>query len=356
MTLKPTLVIALLIILAGVSFGQTPIVKATTSCRLTRSSFPIIGGLRLGDPVAKLRALYPDLQEIAGAPPGNLARGFIVREPRNDVQGLLAGYSATDALGTYAIRFAAQKWSSPEEALKQVIDGIGVEIPKSAWGFYRDDDDGSDVVMIYCDGFIVRASLSDSADPTDKGFSFIVMDSALSRGQTGGRIPSLGRSINIPVIRSTNNQPYAFPANNSEFKVTFPSTPSVRTISSDYGTVEEATVATRDSTLRAEYGIMSEEQRVAAKTGSDEVLQQGGLQAARTFGYSNATVSVTNTPLGRKIVIRGYKTIQGVPVLIEHHGYYGDRTIITLIVAAKSSEFPTESVSKFLRSVKRESR
>lgn len=356
MTLKPTLVFALLILLAGVSFGQTPIVKATTSCRLTRSSLPIIGGLRLGDPVAKLRAVYPDVQAMAGTPPGNLARGFVVREPRNDVDGLLAGYSATDALGTYAIRFAAQKWSSPEEALKQVIDGIGVQIPKSAWGLYRDDDDGSDVIMISCDGFVIRASVSERVDPTEKGFTFIVMDSALSRGQTQGKIPGLGRSVSIPVIRSANNQPFAFPASNSEFKVTFPSTPSIRTVSSDYGTVEEATAATTDSTLRAEYGIMSEEQRVAAKTGSDEVLRQGGLQAARTFGYSNATVSVTNTQLGRKVVVRGYKTLQGIPVLIEHHGYYGDRTIMTLIVASKSSEFPTLSISEFLRSVKRERR
>lgn len=146
---------------------------------------------------------------------------------------------------------------------------------------------------------------------------------------------------------------YRYAPEGCEFEVTFPSKPTFRKVQMEAALEEEATLTTVDSMLRTEYATLSEKDFRAYQMASDSEIRAVFLSLGKESGYSSISVAVENSKLGREVVLRGYKTIQGVSVLYEHIMYFGKYSAITLVVMAPSKSFPTSDITAFQNSVKR---
>ncbi len=51
--------------------------------------------------------------------------------------------------------------------------------------------------------------------------------------------------------------------------------------------------------------------------------------------------------------LRGYKSFDGVSIIYEHTVYYGRNSMITIITGCKAVDFPTNIITKFVKSLKR---
>ena len=144
---------------------------------------------------------------------------------------------------------------------------------------------------------------------------------------------------------------YVYAPKGSEFKVTFPANPKIEVAKTATTTGEWATVTTAAWMLRAEYNVMSETSLKGAKNSTDDDLRDSMLEIARNNNYAKPTVTVSRTPLGRKVVMTGFTAIGGVTFRIEHQSYMGTRTIMGLIVMARPSVFQTRPIQNFYNSI-----
>ena len=148
----------------------------------------------------------------------------------------------------------------------------------------------------------------------------------------------------------------------SEFSIEFPSKPTrniIKYIGIDNvaGEAISYQLITNDSVLKAEFAPSEGPQSFNAMTDQkikDQMLSymvQNGLHGSHVYlehkgslriGHGRGTKFISHN--GKKIA----STYQSVV-------YYGNNSILILYVAAKSSDFPTDTISKFLNSVKIES-
>ena len=152
-------------------------------------------------------------------------------------------------------------------------------------------------------------------------------------------------------MRVTSN---IFPQDNPEYTVEFPKNPTLKTIQTEIGSVKQADFVSDDSSIfRAEYGSATPEQTDAIKNASEEQLTQVGISLGKMVGYTGVTVTSGKSNLGTYIKLRGYKMINGSSYVIEHLMYYGKRSIMTIVTAAKATDYPTQNINDFIRSLKR---
>lgn len=131
----------------------------------------------------------------------------------------------------------------------------------------------------------------------------------------------------------------AFRPNACEYGVSFPSPPTIGTVSGAGGTFVQANAISGETALRAE---------CVAGTTSVEWAIEAARQLATADGLTGWTVALLSD---NAIEMRGYKTVDGRPVTYVHRTYLGAFSILAVRVGSESRVFPTDAASRFLASV-----
>jgi hypothetical protein len=146
----------------------------------------------------------------------------------------------------------------------------------------------------------------------------------------------------------------------SEFAVTFPAAPKEQTISFTGidgidASALAAELATRDGFLKAEFVPISDP-KVLDAMGDDEVRKRA-LEYARHNGLKVSHAVVDRKDGLRVVTVRGTKilTSEGREIAVTYLNkvYYGRRTMLTIYTGAPSASFPTESITRFLASIRK---
>jgi hypothetical protein len=90
-----------------------------------------------------------------------------------------------------------------------------------------------------------------------------------------------------------------------------------------------------------------------AEINSKEFLQQHIVAYAESNGLQNPEYHYGENELGKYVHVRGFKTIDGVPVTYEAYTYVGDTSFVSLYADGASSSYPQNPVHSFFKSLRR---
>ena len=152
----------------------------------------------------------------------------------------------------------------------------------------------------------------------------------------------------------TKSANYTFPEPDSEFVVSFPEKPVVKTLFSDAGSSLQAELYLGNlSFLRAESQRMTDAVIKRLHEADDSELAKVPLDYAANIALKNPTVVVTRTEFGRCAKLRGYAKVNDTAIYYEVYFYVGKTDVIGLYVAAPSGQYPTPAILRFLNSLRR---
>ena len=152
----------------------------------------------------------------------------------------------------------------------------------------------------------------------------------------------------------------AFAPRFSEFVVTFPAKPKEQIVSFT-GTdgidadAISAELATRDGFLKAEFLAIADSRPIDAM--SDDEVRKRALEYARHNGLKVSHAVVERVGGMRVATIRGTKILSSegrdIAVTYMNKVYYGRRTLLTIYTGAPSASYPTDTITRFLASVRK---
>lgn len=354
--------IALLFLIFGLyvcpTLGQdsVKIIKDSSQpCLLTKATLTAVGNLKLGSSISELKKEYPELRASDASPFPNTT-AYLTVSPFPNISNILLVFSTGNKLVSYTLVYSSQQWISIEEPFKQAATSVKITVSKNLWTIWSEND--KETITVTCKDFALISTLSPLKNAQTGGaklkrFLFTVSDKSLAEGFTGQTQSNNQRSQNVPKITADGSS-NVFPQANSEFTVEFPQKPTIKTVQSEMGPVEQANYVTDDYNIfRAEYGTATAEQLSVMHNATEEQLLQIGMALGKLVGYTGSTVTSGKTNLGTYIKLRGYKIIDGVSYLIEHIMYYGKRSIMTVVTGAKATNYPTTKIYNFINSLKK---
>lgn len=336
--------------------GSVKIIKKSTQpCLLAKATLPTIGNLKLGSPLSELKKEYPELQ-VADASPFPNTTAYVTVSPFPNISNLLLIFSTGNKLVSYTLVYPSQQWISIEEPFKQAVKSVKLTVSNNLWTIRSENN--KETITVECKDFALISTLSplksaQTGGDNLKRFLFTVSDKLLTEGFTGQTQSNNRGNQRIPPIIADRSSNF-FPLANSEFTVEFPQKPTIKTVQSEMGPVEQANYVSDDNNLfRAEYGTATAEQLSIMHNATEEQLSQMGITVGKLVGYTGSTVTSGKTNLGTYIKLRGYKMINGVSYLIEHIMYYGKRSIMTVVTGAKATDYPSTKINNFKNSLKK---
>lgn len=324
-------------------------------CLLTKAALPVTGGLKLGSAFSELKKDYPELSAVDTSPMPNTT-AYLTISPFSDISHLLLVFSSENKLVSYTLVYPSQKWASIEMPFKQAMTSLKLSVARSSWTIWSENE--KETITVTCKDFGLVSTLSplknnQTANTKLKRFLFSVSDKSVLNGFAENKQSNDQRRQTVPKI-TVDSSSTIFPQANSEFTVEFPQKPTIKTVQSEMGTVQQADYVSDDYNIfRAEYGSATTEQLSAVHNSTEEKRSQVGIAIGKMVGYSGITVTSGKTNLGTYIKIRGYKVIEGNSYLIEHLMYYGKRSIMTVVTGAKATDYPTKNINSFIYSLKK---
>jgi len=349
--MKKHILLLYLLLVVSISsiFGQQPAIKAKTPCLLAKSNLSSISDISLGADYSALKKVYAEMIPATSSPFANTT-AYYIQNPLSNVSLIAVMFSTNNKLVAYSVYYQPQQWNSIEEPTEKLIDSLKLAIPKTMWDFWKEN--GKESITVECKDFGLYTSLKQEKDKEKKVFLFTVIDKAFARKATTEPKLISPKKLSIPAITSSNNSSYLFPQKSSEYTVEFPEKPTFKTLYTEAGTAEQATVITNDSVLRVEYGTLTAQQINGVVNSSEDQFNQVGLSIGKMVGYTGTSVSSGKTALGRYLKIRGYKITEGSSTLVEHLIYYGKNSVITLVTASKAENYPTKTITTFIETLK----
>jgi hypothetical protein len=152
---------------------------------------------------------------------------------------------------------------------------------------------------------------------------------------------------NASYIQAAQTTAYRYQVPGCEFAVTFPSAPTMLpgVIPVDGERFEQAFVVTATEHLSAECALTSK-----PPTQGLAILVLGARigPLGLNLDVKNTTIDVTSAKVVR---LRGYKTISGQAITFEFEIHLGKTSMLSLVAAAGSSDYPTAGVSEFFSSL-----
>ena len=141
-------------------------------------------------------------------------------------------------------------------------------------------------------------------------------------------------------------QEYVYSPNNCLFEVTFSEKPEITKVSNAAAEYKQAELVAENSFFRMECIDIALESPVAEIKTSLEMLGSAD-------GLKNVSI-ISDLKNNRYISLkmRGYKNIAEIPTTYSVYAYYKNKSLLFLTVASKSENYPTNSISNFLSSVK----
>jgi len=155
-------------------------------------------------------------------------------------------------------------------------------------------------------------------------------------------------------LRST---PYVYSPDGCEYSVTFPDMPRLtngfQPGMGDYVQAQYENVGRAGEYyfLRAECVPISRE--IATRMGNKEILQQQIVAYAVSNGIQNPEYGYEEDALGKHVHVRGFKTIDSVPVTYKGYMYVGSRSFANLSAGGPSASYPQQGVHEFFSSLRR---
>jgi hypothetical protein len=322
---------------------------STQPCLLMKANSKVVGGLKLGSSLSSLKNEYPELRVTEPSPIPNTT-AYLAASPFSGISNLLLVFSNKNALVSYTLVYPSQQWNSIEIPFKQAITSLSIPVSKDSWTIWSENEKES--ITVNCKDFALISTLSpvknDRGRTGQKRFLLSVSDKSVVDNFTENK-------------QANNSKPQVdvtaklFPQNNSEFIVEFPQKPTIKTVQSEMGSVEQADYVSDDYCIfRAEYGNATTEQLSAIHNATEVQRSQVGMSIGKMVGYTAISVTSGKTNLGTYVKLRGYKLIKGDSYLIEHLMYYGKRSIMTIVTGAKATDYPTPQIDSFINSLKKE--
>ena len=332
------------------SQDSAKIVKESTEpCRLSKADLPVRAGIKLGASVAEMRKVFPAMAESSRSPfRGTTA--FTVKSAISNISLIVLAFSQHDSLVGYSLYYEPKKWKSIDEPFKRASNEMGIVFPRESQTLWLKGKD--ETITVDCSDFASVSRFGPlSEDPAgvspERTFFFSIADNS-----TLGSVPKRSDSTDVKV--QPQDKPFSFPAEPAEYTITFPGRPTIKTIETETGPVDQATLVLPDgSGLRAEYGPASPETLATMAGLPDQKLRDMGLMIGKTAGYILTTSSVGRTELGLILIVKGNKVLNGRSVNFEHRIFYGKRSIMTVITSGSTSEYSTKQMLEFLDSLKR---
>lgn len=340
------------------SFAQDSVKTTKDSsqpCLLTKATLSVSGNLKLGSSLSELKKEYPELRATDTSPVPN-TKAYLTVSPFSNISHLLLVFSPENKLVSYTLVYPSQQWTSIEVPFKQAMTSLKLAISRNSWTIWSEKE--KETITITCKDFALISTLSSLKNgqinnAKSKRFLFSVSDKSVVDSFTGNTQSNSQGRQNVPktLVDSNSN---IFPQANSEFIVEFPQKPTIKTVQSEIGLVEQANYVSDDySIFRAEYGTATADQLSTIHNATEEQLSQVGMALGKIVGYIGITVTSGKTNLGTYIKLRGYKIINSVSYLIEHLMYYGKCSIMTVVTGAKATDYPTTKIHNFINSLKK---
>ncbi len=151
--------------------------------------------------------------------------------------------------------------------------------------------------------------------------------------------------------------PYVYSPDGCEYTVTFPGMPRLangfQPGMGDYVQAQYENVGRAGGYyfVRAECIAIGKE--IAARMNNKDILKQQIVAYAVSNGVQNAEYGYEEDGLGKHVHVRGFKTIDGVPVTFAAKMYVGSRSFASLAAGGPSASYPRQGVYEFFRSLKR---
>jgi hypothetical protein len=152
-------------------------------------------------------------------------------------------------------------------------------------------------------------------------------------------------------------QPFKFQPDGCELYVYFPKRPVITEITAETTTGQRIIITRAELIfLDAGYFIRAEftpKLPNSLNFSSDKSLTDGAIDYTKNDGWTAPTVLVENTKIGKMVSIRGYKTLQGIPITFENKIFYGEKSVMSLYSGGPSKTYPGSFVVPFFRSIDR---
>lgn len=323
---------------------------STQPCLLTKVNLSVVGKLKLGSNLSDLKTEYPELRATESSPIQNTT-AYLTNSPFSNISHILLVFSSENKLVSFTLVYSSQKWTSIETAFNEATNSLRITVPKNSLTVWLEGK--KDTITVDCKDFAIISTLNpikvESINSVQlKRFTFTISDKSVINNFTENT-QTQDKSKN-----KTENNSKIFPQYEAEYSIEFPKTPTIKTVQSEIGAVEQATFVSDDrSVFRAEYGVATVQQLSAIVNASEEELKQTGIKIGRMVGYTGVTVTSGKTNLGTYIQLRGYKVINGTSYLIEHLMYYGKRSSMSIVTGSKATDYPTTDIKNFINSLKR---
>ncbi len=322
---------------------------------LTKATLPVTSSLKLGSYLFVLKKEYPELRTAESSIIPNTT-AYSTVSPFPNISHILLIFSPENKLVTYTLIYRSQQWTSIEEPFEQAITSLKLTVSKSSWTVWSENDEES--ITVNCKDFDLVSTLSPLKNAQTGGtklkrFLFSVSDNSVADSFIDKPQSNNQRSQNVPKI-TVDSSSNVFPQSNSEFTIEFPQKPTIKTVQSEMGPVEQANYVSDDYNIfRAEYGTVTSEQISVITGATEEQLIQVGMAVGKLVGYTGISVTAGKINLGTYIKLRAYKIRDNVSYLIEHVMYYGKRSIMTVVTGSKASDYPTTKINNFKDSLKK---
>jgi hypothetical protein len=178
--------------------------------------------------------------------------------------------------------------------------------------------------------------------------AFATLKGFLSMEKNAQRQESLNKALERSM--STANSANDFESPECGLKVTFPSKPDkVRLQITGMSFAERAQLTIHQGAIKATCLVRDDALSSAPLT--DEIIKSEAEHLIATNGYENTEYQITDSPYGRKLVLKAHKTAAGLNVIIKHEAYYIWPEMFSLAVISDSESYPRKEFLPYLNSV-----